>query len=279
MLTELIRDARMHQLDPELAARKGVFALDSPAPRLFAVGLVLIVMGAVFFLTGELFKRKGVSFLRRAASAGMAVLLALLSVNAFAVTVFGQDHPHHSGHSHAPGAAAAATPDQMAAAEKLLRDVRASLTRYMDVSAAEATGYRQTTPYRFLRWGPAHFHNYAYNRDDGLLDPRRPESLVYFKLPDGQVVLIGAMFLAPKGKGPRSGGSMTEWHVHDNLCITATGSVALSNAQGRCPPGAFFIGDAVEMMHVWIFNHPDGPFAHDMNAGAIKAALAQYGGR
>jgi hypothetical protein len=71
----------------------------------------------------------------------------------------------------------------MAAANKLLRDVKASLTRYSDVSAAEAIGYRQTTPYRFLRWGPAHFHNYAYNRDDGLLDPRRPESLVYSSFP------------------------------------------------------------------------------------------------
>jgi len=133
MLTGLIRDARMHQLDPELAAREGVFALDSPAQKLFAVGLALIVMGAFFFLT-ELFKRKGVSFLRRAASAGMAVLLALLSVNAFAVAVSGQDHQHHSSHSHAPGAAPAATPDQMDAAGKLLRDVKASLTRFMDVS-------------------------------------------------------------------------------------------------------------------------------------------------
>ncbi|HET6781230.1 MAG TPA: hypothetical protein VFH67_03945 [bacterium] len=208
-----------------------------------------------------------------------AVFIALLSVTAFVVGVSGQGHQHPPGHSHAPGAAAAATPDQVAAADKLLRDVKASLTHYIDVSAAEAGGYRQTTPYRFLRWGPAHFHNYAYNRDDGVLDPRRPESLVYFKLPRGQVVLIGAMFLAPKGKGPRPGGSMTEWHVHNNLCITATGSVALSNGQGRCPPGAFFIGDAVEMMHVWTFNHPDGPFAHEMTADAIKAALAEYGGR
>lgn len=278
MLTGLIRDTRMHQLDPQLAAREGVFALNSPAHRLFAVGLALIVMGAFLFLTGELFRGRGVSLLRRAASAGMVLLLALLSVNAFAVAVSGQNHQHAPGHSHGPGSAAA-TPDQMAAANKLLRDVKASLIRYSDVSAAEATGYRQTTPYRFLRWGPAHFHNYAYNRDDGLLDPRRPESLVYFKLPNGQIVLIGAMFLAPKGTGPRPAGSITEWHVHDNLCITATGSVALSNAQGQCPPGTFFIGDAVEMMHVWTFNHPDGPFAHQMTADAIKAALNQYGGR
>jgi len=28
-----------------------------------------------------------------------------------------------------------------------------------------------------------------------------------------------------------------------------------------------------------MFNHPDGPFAHEMTADAIKAALNQYGGR
>lgn len=33
------------------------------------------------------------------------------------------------------------------------------------------------------------------------------------------------------------------------------------------------------MMHVWMFNHSDGPFAHEMTADAIKAALNQYGGR
>jgi hypothetical protein len=94
MLTGLIRDARMHQLDPQLAAREGVLALNSPANRLFAVGLALIVMGVFLFLTGELFKGRGVSLLRRAASAGMVVLLALLSVNAFVVAVSGQNHQH-----------------------------------------------------------------------------------------------------------------------------------------------------------------------------------------
>jgi len=28
-----------------------------------------------------------------------------------------------------------------------------------------------------------------------------------------------------------------------------------------------------------MFNDPDGPFAHEMTADAIKAALNQYGGR
>jgi len=256
----------------------GAVRINHTGSEIFAMGLALIIVGTLLFLTGELFKRTGASLLRRATSAGMAVLLILLSVNAFAVAVSGQDHQHHSGPSHAPGAAAA-TSDQMAAADKLLQEVKVAIARYTDLRAAEAAGYRQTTPYRFLRWGPTHFQNYAFNRDDGLLDPRRPESLVYFKLPSGEIALIGAMFLAPKGKGPRPGGSITEWHVHDNLCVTATGSVALTNAQGRCPSGSFFVGEAVEMMHVWTFDHPGGPFAHEMTAEAMKAALDQFGGR
>lgn len=215
--------------------------------------------------------------LRRAASAVMAVLLVVLSLATFAVTVAGGNHEHTS-RSHSPATPATATPDHRAAANKLVKDVKAALSRYADLNAATATGYRQTTPYRFLRWGPVHFHKRALNRDDGLLDPNRPEALVYFKMPSGQTVLIGAMFLAPKGQGPRPGGPITEWHVHDNLCVTATGSVALADKQGQCPAGAFFVGEAAEMMHVWIFDHPDGPFAHELTPEAIKAALAQYSG-
>lgn len=209
----------------------------------------------------------------------IATLLVVMALLTLSMSVAGGNH-EHSGHSGGGAAApATATPEQRAAADRLLKDVQASLSRYVDLSAAAAAGYRQTTPYRFLRWGPAHFHNRALNRDDGLLDPNRPEALVYFKLPTGHIVLIGAMFLAPKGQGPRPGGPITAWHVHDNLCVTATGSVALANKDGQCPAGTFFVGNAVEMMHVWIFNHPDGPFAHEMTPEAMRAVLVEYGTR
>ncbi len=167
------------------------------------------------------------------------------------------------------------TPEQKANAAKLLEDVKTGIARFADLQAAQTEGYQQTTPYRYGGWGPAHFNNQTYTRDGRFLDPTRPEALVYMKVPDGRIALIGAMFLAPKGQGPRPGGPLTEWHVHDTLCITSIGTVALALAPGVCPPGSFFVGEAVEMMHVWTFNNPDGPFSHSMSPQAIQAAL-QY---
>ena len=192
---------------------------------------------------------------------GVLVLLAALT---FTVRVAGQ--------SPAP------TPEQTASAGKLLEEVKTGIARFADPQAAQAEGYQQTTPYRYGGWGPAHFNNQTYSRDGRFLDPARPEALVYMKVPDGRVALIGAMFLAPKGQGPRPAGPLTEWHVHDNLCITSIGTVALALAPGVCPPGSFFVGEAVEMMHVWTFNNPDGSFAHSMSLQAIQAA-AQYTAR
>lgn len=285
MLSGLSRDARMHAADPTLASREGIFTLANPAHALFAVGIALVVAGTLMFLIG-LAARRG-RLLTRVLSGATAGLLVLMSLNLFAVSARGQDpgghsHTHGAGpggsRSHgAPPSASTATPEQQAAAAKLFRDVKASLARYSNVGAAQAAGYRRVTPYRFLGWGPAHFHNMALNRDDRWLDPARPEALAYMKLRNGDHVLLGAMFVAPKDMGPRPGGPITAWHVHENLCVKPDGGVALPRGPGKCPEGSFFVGDAVEMIHVWTFDHPDGPFAHELTREAIQAALKQFG--
>lgn len=276
MLAGLGRDVQVHRLDPALAAREGIFSLAAPAHATFAVGLALVVISTVMFLVGR--ATRASRLLPRLLSGGVALLLVLMSLNVFVAAARGGGHDGHAHPGDAPSPPAHATPAQQAAATHLLQEVKASLRRFENLQAAQAAGYRQVTPFRFLRWGPAHFHNRSLHGDDGLLDPARPEALVYMKLPDGRHVLLGAMFLAPQGKGPRPGGPLTAWHVHDNLCVTATGAVALARG-GVCPPGTFFVGDAVEMMHVWIFDHPDGPFAHELTPEAIRAALRQSAGR
>src|SRR3972149_6125157 len=193
-------------------------------------------------VVGRVLRRSGASFARRAAAVSAAVALVFLSVVTFASAVSGQDSQGHDDHSgHGNMAAPAATPEQRAAAAKLLAEVRAGVAPYADFSTARTAGYRQVTPWRYLTWGPAHYQNFAYTRDGVTLDPSRPEDLVFMRRPRGPVVLIGAMFLAPKGAGPRPGGPLTEWHTHDNLCVTATGTVALAKGPGQCPAGSFFI--------------------------------------
>ncbi len=245
--------------------------MTNPAHALFLAGMTLVVASTFVLIVGQTLRRSGGSWLRRGAAVLAIAVLVGLSVMTFAAATSGQGSP---GHDHG-SAAGAATSEQKAIAARLLEDVRAGIARFADLRVAQADGYRQTTPYRFGQWGPAHFNNFAYNRDGRWLDPARPEALVYMKMPDGHVTLIGAMFLAPKGQGPHPAGPLVEWHVHDNLCLTSTGTVALATGPGQCPAGSFFVGEAVEMMHVWIFDNPDGAFAHSLTAAGVRAA-AQY---
>ncbi len=197
------------------------------------------------------------SWLRRTAAVVVILVPAGLSVMTFTAVASGQDGHGHMGRQPATGAhtttSVPATPEQQANAARLFEDVKAGIARFADLRAAQAEGYQQSAPFRFGDWGPAHFKNRAYSHDDRLLDPARPEGLVYLRLQDGRTVLLGAFFLAPRGQGPRPGGPITEWHFHN------------PDGQG-------------EMMHVWIFGHPDGPFARSLTKEAIPVAM-QYAAR
>jgi hypothetical protein len=154
------------------------------------------------------------------------------------------------GHRHgSPAAAVPATSDQQASAARLYEAVKAGIARFARVDVALAEGYRGAT-FRFGDWGPAHFRNPAYVRDGTVLDAARPEGLVYLKLQDGRMVLLGAFFIAPRGQGPQPGGPITQWHHHNELGTT-------------------------EMMHVWTFGHPEGPFGRSLTREALRAAM-QY---
>jgi hypothetical protein len=174
------------------------------------------------------------------------------------------------------------TPAQRAAADQLAQQVKADTARFADFSAAQAAGYRQVTAYPLKSpqgaYGPAHFLNTTYAAalaGGNYLDTVRPPELVYFRMPDGTMLLLGAMFLAPVGQGPQPGGALTAWHVHDNLCLDAGGIYSVENAAGQCPAGSHHVADNYEMMHVWTFDDPDGPFAHDLTRADYLAAIRQ----
>jgi len=204
---------------------------------------------------------------------GLALASVLLLTLGTAMTAAQSPGGHGS---HGSGGQPAATPEQQAGAAKLLADVKAGIARYAKVSAAQADGFRQNAPFRFGTWGPAHFGHGANTRDGVSLDPQRPEGLVYMKLESGEVVLLGALFKAPKGEGPRPGGPLTEWHSHE--CVTDNGN-AMRSMDGQCPPGTTLVPRAGEMLHVWTFENPDGPFAHGLTKRGIDAAVRQFSGR
>ncbi len=179
-------------------------------------------------------------------------------------------HDHHHGHS---SDERAPTATEQAAADRLVQATQAASARFADVAAAEAAGYHIVTPFSFYGARAAHFFNPAYALDGRLLDAQRPESLVYLKRDDGQLVLLGVMFVAPIGQGPAVGGPLTMWHTHDDLCAHPAGPVP-SLPAGGCPDGARPLG--FEMLHVWLVDHPEGPFADAPPPSAVTVPLGPW---
>lgn len=207
-----------------------------------------------------------------------AVVLALVAVNATGVH---ENGAVGDGHGHGVGSAASGvapvpydptkpidlggvpgvTPQQQAAAENLVAVTLLRLPQWSDPAIAEAAGFRSIGD-GFT--GVEHFVNQAFMNDDVLLDPDRPESLVYDTKGGGRR-LVAAMYMekpgAPLSAVPNIGGALMQWHIHDNLCYNAAGKVAgLTDASGNCPAG-LVKPVPTPMIHVWIEAHKCGPFA------------------
>src|SRR6266851_1446854 len=169
--------------------------------------------------------------------------------------------------------AAVATPEQRAAAARLLNDTRTSIARYQDPAAAIAAGYEP---------GPAssaeplrHFENKA--NADAILDPNRPQALVYAQTKHG-LQLIGAMYQMKRASqwGPDPGGPLTQWHQHEGICFSPFGfEFSFETPFWTCPVGSTSI-TTPPMLHVWIIdNGKHGPFAADLD----KTVQRQLTGR
>jgi hypothetical protein len=179
-------------------------------------------------------------------------------------------HAGHHGHDHQVSAA------EQEAAAKLVGDTEAGTARFEDFEAAQAEGYEQMTGkggrYRPL-FLPAHFINKGYVEDGRVLDPERPEGLMYMKTLDGGMKLVGVMYVAPRGEGPTDDRALTQWHTHIRLCIDYdedTGVVVSLKRLGGCSEGSSPVSE-LEMMHVWLFDHPDGPLAPHLKPKDVLA--------
>jgi hypothetical protein len=165
-----------------------------------------------------------------------------------------------------------ATPAEQKAARELLLATRASLARYADPAVAAADGYHVNG----LAGIDYHASNPAYEHDDRVLDPARPETLVYAVAPDGRPVLMGAMFLMPKigQPGPTIGGPLTVWHAHQHICFSLTppGLTGVLSPLGACPIGSIDLPLTAEMIHIWIVPGAPEPFG-DLDDGWKRAYL------
>jgi hypothetical protein len=152
------------------------------------------------------------------------------------------DHGTHAGHRHDPlppyeQRYADATEDERRAADELLASVRSALAPYADVDAAVAAGYEAP---RRPRGPTVHYVDRSVAQEGHVLDPARPNGLVYGTDPGGEPVLLGAFFVAPPGTpAPSPAGDLVVWHSHAPSC-----PAFFVTADDPCT-------DAHRMLHVW----------------------------
>ena len=168
------------------------------------------------------------------------------------------------------------TPAELKRAETLLAATIKDLKRYEYPSEAYAAGYRSIGD---AATGDEHYVNWAYSNDGHILDPMRPESVVY-EYRNGKQQAVAAMYSLPFGSTfadvPDVGGALTQWHVHANLCLTNNPQqrvvAGITSIGGSCPAGESKAGNT-PMLHVWIVPNPCGPFAalEGIGAGQVPA--------
>lgn len=147
---------------------------------------------------------------------------------------------HAEAHS-APDGAQAAT---------LVKVVREATQRFSDVKVAEAEGYA-------LKFGCVsggeygamglHYVNFPLVID-GVLDPTRPEIVIYEPLPDGQLRLIGADYLV----------LASDWHANNSAPPELMGQLLhLFESPNRFGLPNFYT------LHVWAWKeNPTGMFSN-----------------
>ncbi|MFD3506254.1 hypothetical protein [Nocardia sp. NPDC058666] len=265
---------------------------DTVCAGLGALAAVAAVIGLVRPTATLLPMRSGIA----AAAVGVLALAAMLNgvghVHSHGDT---DDHAHAAGDDHAHADAAnwprpwdptkpidlsgvsGVTAEQQARATNLVRSTLDGLPAFADVNSVAALGFRSIGD---SATGYEHYINMSYIRDNNFLDPAHPESLVY-RVDGPNRTLVSAMYIANGKKidDPTLvdfGGSLMQWHVHENLCwkMGDTGPVVAGvlDDQGNCPPNSVNPGSGNPMVHVWIAPHECGPFAALEGHGAGQAS-------
>ena len=171
----------------------------------------------------------------------------------------GHEAHHHGGHA-TFGTPIGSYPDLAAGSEAVRTRLEGLRAASLRAASERFSTYENAVAAGFKRWPRAwtpplvfHLRHAGYERDRHDLDPRRPESLVYWWPPDGPPILIAFMFRKPLRLGwPRFGRPLLGWHSH----------------QGG--------EDATLMTHLWMTGDLRSAIANCMPVPALEAAVAGF---
>jgi uncharacterized membrane protein len=196
--------------------------------------------------------------------AGVAVIAALSAAIVgtwWGLTAYNGAHHHTTDISHL----SPPTQEQREWADAFVARAWESARRngWFSFETAKAQGFE-------LQWGDReHYVKREFVFDDKILDPDRPEFLMYRQTPRGNL-LVGIMFFTRtlEERGPQPGGSLAAWHFHPwgtrGYCAEkGILPIGRPDSLGHCAQGEHVTRSA-EMLHVWFVDHPLGPFADAM---------------
>jgi hypothetical protein len=164
-----------------------------------------------------------------------------------------------------------ASPRQRVAARRLLRRTRGLRRRFPTTRAARRGGYAPAG--RWSSKGLRHFDSFAAETDGHALDPRRPESLLFWRAPDHRRHLVAAMFRYPSdSRPPRPAGPLMRWHVH-MVCVRPHPGAMREMRSEMCHHGKVAHYGTTAMFHVWLANDLASAFAMHPPLDALAAAL------
>lgn len=240
-----------------------ITGLTGVVPDQVGMGTKLIEIAAL----ATLLQPAPVGRMRRLLStAGLMTLIVLVGLGAW-IGAFSGDGGHHLGEVAGPGTLIPQGEDreptthEIEEAELLFRATQEATLKYRDPAVAAADGYDVAN----IVGLDHHAANSAYQSDGRVLDPSRPENLIYAVGPNGPV-LVGVMYEAEElGKpGPAVGGPLTVWHGHDHICFSLTppALAGLTSPYGVCPAGSLTIPITGEMLHVFVLEEAPDRFGH-----------------